>query len=483
MPVQYNDVIYDGLWFDTFAPYQCYPYPYVNTFRKMPWFILEEWVHIDELIQMGKSGTGQFDLQKIMDIPLNSSGQNEESFRAAMQSSGCPTPEADPEMIRLQHTFTGDYFQTVANDRVMIRDCDNFLTHKQIPLVMGVKTVDAESFWPIGTAKSILANQKMTNHLFNSMADHVNVSRFWVWKHKSSVDRRYLNSLPNNAIPVKDMDDVDVIRPPEMKQDLMQFFNLVIGSTEEITGYYTTQKGGSPTPAGQPRLASLASIYNDQGDKRIQSDVMTMEATSFTDESKQCAALIQQFMNREVAVRIQGQTGPAFQRRSPDDIRGDFQYRVGGVSESMNRAVAQQQFINLLQQTKDMTQFVQMPNGAIVPVPLIDSYNFTKAALEPLMGRTTDKMLYRPELFGIPLSNDLLNQYNLPSIPGLDNLPVNPNSQPALGWPGLQNPQVGGPSGPQSGPSGQGGRMPTSVRPADIVNRGNRQLPRPIGVM
>lgn len=456
--IETEEVIYDGLWFDTYSPGQVFVDPYALDLESARYVIVEEWVPAEELLEKAKQGI--YDLDKVNKIPMNASGQNEMEYIQRMEALGHPSPEADRGMVRLQHKLADDHFVTLANGVTIIRDTNNFYDHKKKPIIRGVKSLDPESFYPIGTGSVILPNQKMRNVFGNSMIDRVISSYHHMWKYKgSTVDPAQLLSVPNNRIRVQHMDDVEIIQAPEMKRDMLVVQELLDVNQEESIGYFGTQKGAAMGPA---QTATSDSIFNEQGDKRITYDVMVFENGTLLPESKMVAALIAQFMPDETELRVNGPGGFSFQKINKQDIRGEYDFRAGGASESMNKAVAQQQMINLYNIASQATQYVKMPTGQMIPVPVLDTWNALKDIYEGAGVKDVDKILYRPEIFGIPINNETLNQFGLPSIPGLDNLQPNPKTG------ALTNPN----------------NLPRSVDSKQIINNANnKNRVNPVGIL
>jgi hypothetical protein len=453
--VEVEDVVYDGLWFKTISPTDVFPYPYAANISTVPWVVVVEFVHIQDILDRAQQGI--FDEAQVNKIPLNGHLQEEWEFRRHYSDLGHSTPDSDEELICLQHMFTRDRFQTLANDKVVIRDEPNIFWHGEIPMVQGVKTLDPDSFWPIGSGWPKMPNQKMLSLFMNTMIDNVLSSQWQSWKYKAGrVNPNYLLSMPNHRIPVKEMDDVEVIQPPEMKQDIALLKTMVEAGDDELMGYFGAQKGYSQ----QRQTATSDAIFQSEGNQRIQYDVMTLENLTLIPEARMISKLVQQFMPEEMDVRINGPGGYQFHRLSADQVRGEFDFKAQGSSEALNRAVVQQQLIELYETSKDAVQHVQMGDGTIVPVPVLDAYQALKELYEGYGRRNTDKLLYRPEVFGLPLNNELLNSYGLPSIPGLDQLQRNPQTG------ALRNQQSGGT------PLQNMGR---STNVTDITRRANAQ--------
>lgn len=415
--VEVDEVIYDGFDFHTFSPTEVYLYPYARHTLSAPWQIVMEFVHVDELVD--RADQGIYDKSKVMAIPLNCYKQDDWEMRRHYSDLGLGVPEPDPELVCLIHMFSPERFITLANDDQIIRDVDNFLYHKQIPLIQGVKTLDPDSPWPIGTGQVILPNQRLRNLLGNASIDTVLKNLWPVWKYRTGagVNPNTLLSLPNHAIGVQNMGDVDIMQMPEMKQDIMALMAMLEANSEEATGYFGTQKGFSD----QTRTATSDAIFQQEGNLRIKYDIQTFEQLALIPEAKMLSKTLQQFMPDNVAVKVFGGQASEFKEVSREDIRGEYEYSVTGASQAMNRALLQKQMIEFFRDAQNSEQVVRLPGGQIVPVPVLNTYNALKEILQGFDNRNADRLLHRPEVFGIPVDNDMFEQFGLPGIPGLDN--------------------------------------------------------------
>ena len=410
-----EQTVYEGLWFDVYSPTEVFTDPMAKSPLTMRWAIVEDWIPAEELLEKAKQGI--YDQTAVNRIPLTGSGQEKIEYFNRVQSIGYANPEQDVGMVRLWSYFEKNRWITIANDHTIIRDIENPYDHKEIPLLMGMKTVDPSSFYPIGTGKIILPGQKMTNVVMNSAIDSVITTNHPVWKHKSNIDPNSLASLPNKRIRVRNMDDVDIVRMPEMKQDIWQLKNAFEQNNQEAVGYYQQQMGGG---GGPTRTATSDQIYNDQGNQRIKYDVMVFEELYLLKEAKMCSKIVQQMMPQGLEFRISGAGGYNFAKYGANDIRGEYDFSTRGSSEAINKSVVQQQLINFFSLASQATQYVRMNTGEIVPVPVLETYEALKDIYEGFGRKNMDKLLLRPELFGVPINNEVLGQFGLPPIPGLN---------------------------------------------------------------
>ncbi|RJX21814.1 MAG: hypothetical protein C4570_02070 [Ammonifex sp.] len=436
-----KEMIYDGPWFETYSPTEVFPHPFGLTLDQKPWVVVEEFSPAEDLLLFAEGGA--YDVARVKHIPLNMSGQNDIQYMLRGQELGYEKIEPQEDIVRLQHYFSKERFITLANDEVVIRDIKNPYLHGEIPVTMGVKTLDPDAFWPIGAAKPILPAQKFNNLVFDTSADSALMSGWPIWKYKSNIDKNYLISVPNQRIPVEAMDDVDVVKLPEMKQDLLQLKAMIEANIEECTGYFGPQKGFS----GQRHTATSDTIFAQQGDVRIQYDVMTYEKLTLLPEAKKLAAMIEQFMPEELQLYMTGPGAGVMQKLTQDDIRGEFHYRVSGISESIRRAGNKQALVELVQIAQGAQQFVRLFNGMIAPVPLLDNFYAFEQLFRTLDREDAEKFVIRPEVFGMPLNTDQLSPVPMPGFPGSENL----NQHPLTGalsnkpWETLseEEPQIG----------------------------------------
>jgi hypothetical protein len=453
--------MYDGLWFKTYSPWEVVFDPWSRFPR---WRIVEEFVHYSELIDMARQG--QYDSAKVDSVPLNSDGQSEASFTARQTAVGRPALKPDKEIIRLQHLFFADRFYTLANGAVIIRDTDNWFDHGEIPVVQGTFVVDPDSSYGMSTGVLMLPGQKMINVVDNLTIDHVMQSVNWQWKYKTGVDPNQLLGLPNHRIgPLKSMDDVDIIVPPEVKHDLLLIGAGLSDSMDEMYGYYSAQKGTSA--AGGANTATSDTIFQQEGNIRIASDTRNYEELSGIPEAKQTSKNVAQFMDDTIEIAVEDMGGQAFEKLSRDQIQGEFTYRASGASDTINKAVAQQQVSEFFALAKDAQQYVMLPDGQIVPMPVQNNYEVIKEYYESMGKRNVNRMLYNPALFGIPLDNTLLGQQ--PPV-----LPKYLARDPRTG--ALRNPAstpqpAGQPGGGMSASGGKGGGM--SKNPVNQISNQN----------
>ncbi|MEW6014168.1 MAG: hypothetical protein AB1690_02475 [Candidatus Zixiibacteriota bacterium] len=406
--IMVEETVYDGLWFEVLSPTEVFPHPHGLTLEEKPWVIIEQFLPAQHLLEMAQSGA--FDLSKVKQIPLNMSGQNEIQYYMRQSQMGYEQPKPDEGIIRLQHFIADDHFITLANDETIIRDVDNFYYHKTKPIVQGIKTLDPDSFYPIAMAKMILPAQKFGNLLLDMAGDNAIMNNWPIWKHKANVDPNWLISVPNQRIPVEEMDDVDIVRMPEMKQDILQLNALIASSIEETTGYFGPQKGFSP----RVHSATSDTIFASQGDQRIQYDGMTYEKCTLLPEAKICASLVEQFMPEQMQVYMDGSAqGGQYQWISKEEICGEFLYRVSGISESIRRAARRADLVELVRLGSQTQQYVRLVTGEVIPAPLQNNRYALKTLYQSFDREDAERFMIPAEVFGIPLDtgqNDVLTQ-------------------------------------------------------------------------
>ena len=412
------ETVYDGLFFKTYSPYDLFPHPLATHISNAPWVISVDFVRADKLMEDAKLGI--YDKGAVDKVPLNGYLQDEWEVLRQQQELGYDGPTSDGQMICLQTYMAEDRFITVANNAQVIKESGN--RKGTIPMAQCVKSLDPDSFWPIGTVKPILPSQKMVNMFTRAIADSTTSTIWPVWKHKSTVNPATLMSLPNHKISVRQMDDVDIIKMPELKHDLLATKFMFEQNMNETHGYYDIQQGNDQGPV---RTATSDNIRQAEGGIRIQGDAMIQEELGLIPDAKNISALVQDFMPEEVEIRIVGAGGDSqFQSITQAEIQGEFTFKASGTTNAINRAVAQKHMIDMFSIANNATQYVKMADGQVIPVPVLDTYEALKDIYQDYNRADVDKLLYRPEVFGIPINNNVLAEYGLPPIPGLDANPM-----------------------------------------------------------
>jgi len=422
--VKREEVIYDGLQLNTYGPTEVFINPFTRYFNKAGWVILEEYVPLKDILDKAKMGF--YDIDKVNKIPLNGSGQDNIPYHLRLEAIGQSKPEPDHTVIRLWHQLSNDSIKTIANEQICIRDIDNPIETKRMPIVMASQIIDVDSMYPISQGELILPTQKMFNLLNNASTQVILNNLHPVWKYKiGKVDPDYLVSLPNHKIPMhgNNLDDAEIMNMPEMKSDIMLMLQLLASNMEETVGMFGPQKGYST----QKHTATSDSIFQQEGNKRIEFDVMTLERLALIPEAELIVSLILQNMGDSTSIKVSGSTD--FVDYDPEELRGQYKYKVGGASQAIARGLIHQQLVSLYEISSNAQQYVRMQTGELVPVPVLNVYNGIKELYQSAGHSDIERYLYRTEVFGIPVDSEMFKNFGLNDTPDeIDNLQVNPEA-------------------------------------------------------
>ncbi|HUV31865.1 MAG TPA: hypothetical protein VMY05_12355 [Acidobacteriota bacterium] len=81
-----DEVLYEGLWFKTFSPFDVFPAPFSSWISQAPWVIVVEFVPVGELVKRAEMKV--YDKAKVMKVALNCHEQEEWEI-------SCPFENAD----------------------------------------------------------------------------------------------------------------------------------------------------------------------------------------------------------------------------------------------------------------------------------------------------------------------------------------------------------------------------------------------------
>lgn len=424
-----EQVIYEGLWFDVYSPYE------MAVSRQSEgsgaWQMPMEFLSLDDVLDLaGKDG---YEKALIDRIPLNAYKQNSRQFNRLRGVIGKPNLDQDTDVICFQHEITPKRITTLANGEIVVRDIPNPLWKQRLRAVKGFSTVDPDGLESTGSAHQMVTNQKLTN-----LTNNISINRFvhsaspltLVAGTKATAAAMSGRLIPRAgvAVPVDDVDrSVRYMELPQNQYDAQIIRDVLRQSNQDTTGYYGSQMGN--TQDSQGNTATAEQIYNEQAQKRISADVLTFERCSMLPLGRDCADMIMQYMPEGTEVRIGLGQGAGFLAVSPEDVRGEYMFSVTGASESINRAVVQRQMIDFTAIATGLQQYVRDPmTGAIMPVPVLDAYNWAKDICGG-WNKNAEQVLYRPEVFGIPVTNEMFGEFGLPPVQGLEQMQSRPGSE------------------------------------------------------
>lgn len=389
--VERPEIIYDGVWFDVYAPYQVF-HDGGDTVDQCKVVVVEDFWHIDDLRALEKRGL----VHDIDDIPLGDrelmAGGSEMDKWSLYKDCGYSSPEDDEGMVRVWRAFWDDHWYWIAQAHTEIFDHDNPHSHGRKPLVQFPKTKQPKHFFSISATRPAARLQHAYNTLFDQVMDrNAQTINPWVLlKRTSGINPNRLISTPNNIIETngEPSTDIYVHTVPALTGDAGAMMDQIKSAFDEVTGYFGYQKGFEQTT----RTAKEATILAQAGDMRIRYDLMQYESYGMRPLAERVGSDIQDWMPGEIQARLAGSNGFRFQRLSRDELRGSYDYRFLGSTAAYNREIDRAQLLEMLNL---VANFPEINRGGLLDT-LIDAVPSLRASKQKILRPPPGPMMGLP---------------------------------------------------------------------------------------
>lgn len=243
---------------------------------------------------------------------------------------------------------------TVLNRAYIVRVTENPFFHGEYPYVDFPDYLQEGEFWGMGEIEAIEGLQDLLNALVNQRVDNVRLTMdaMFAVNAQALEDERDLvirpggiirlagDYLPSEAVQRIDLGDVTSSAFIEA-DNVKNFIEQVSG----MSGY----QYGQLDDQGAARTATGVSLVSEQGNTKFQMKVTLMELVGLRRLARHWGAIVQQFLDEERTIRIQGPQGQwLFPTLTPDAIQGALDYRIDVMSSTQTETVLKEQSLALL---------------------------------------------------------------------------------------------------------------------------------------
>lgn len=297
----------------------------------------------------------------------------EDSWTNFINSSKHPTQETqdlvglggggegrDRNLFQLLEVWTDDFVVTctAGNERaaLLLRVERNPFAHGEKPFVRLVDHLVPHEFWGIGELEPLEGLQDILNTIWNTRIDNVRLTMnaMLVASMEYLVDARDLESKPGGIIRVKEGIPADqVIEPiviPDNTNAARQEAEEIERMTEKVSGVSQYTAGSDSGTGALNRTATGVALISEQGATRFAHKVKMAELTGFRNLARQFGSLLQQYMPREMVVRVMGEMGnPYYQIVTQDAVSGRFDYDIEAESSTQTESLRREQTLSLFQ--------------------------------------------------------------------------------------------------------------------------------------
>ena len=244
----------------------------------------------------------------------------------------------------------------IADKEYLIRAELNPYEHGKKPFIRLVDIEIPSSFWGIGEVEQLSSLQYELNDVRNQRMDNVTLilNRMWKVDKNADVDEQDLISQAGQIIHTGRMDGIEPLITPDVTTSAYNEETLIKADIQLVSGVTDyTQGQGNKSMAGGGGLANNTAtgimLLQEAGNQRFKYKLDNIE-DALIDLGEQLLALNQQFLDKEMKLRIVGEGRTRWIEMNPDNLKGNFDIAVeAGSTQPMNKSVRRAEARELLQ--------------------------------------------------------------------------------------------------------------------------------------
>ncbi|MEM3050404.1 MAG: hypothetical protein QXT42_06770 [Thermoplasmata archaeon] len=353
-----RSVVYDGPSVEPWDVYEAWWDPNARSVDDAGYFALRSWLSARQLIADACSVPEEHDVTqcdgiyhnvgKLLEMgPYGSTKRQRAQDRYLKRQ-----PRARENLYCVVEYWLDDGLIVLGNDQVVLRHSPNPYWHGQKPIACASTRPDLAEIQGIPETELVDHIQEVlwANHNLRFQNLLLTVERMFTYRETSPFDPRSVRIGPRAFIPVTDHDDIQPVPvqplPPEAyreEQELLQRMQLVTGITPFVSG-------AAPLPGiSDQTTATGVSILSDVASRLIRFKAEQVNRRIWKRVFEQWGNLIQQFLDRQLWVRVVGEDGnETFQAIGPEEVAGDYDFVLEPTTAIVSKQQDRQEIIALL---------------------------------------------------------------------------------------------------------------------------------------
>jgi hypothetical protein len=354
-------VLRDGPTFEPWDVYDIWWEPNARDVDTAGYIVLRSWLSKDELRRMTRTENnpyGLFDANAVDKLIAEGIGQQPQASAQGRMIGGTWDKRKDRFPV-LEIWRDDTYTITDGGKRVVLNHDRNPYWHGRKPVVVAQVRPDLFEMQGISETELISDLQDGIQTVQNMVVDNMKftVQRGITYRESGILDPSQLELRPRFKWPVTDHDDINFPTPPVLPPEAWREREVMKGDMQLISGINPYVSGSDmagvdqSTATGVSTLASAASQL-----LRFKARMIAYKGIRRTFE--QWGEMVQQFMDHDQDVRIEGPDGYDWSKVSPQEIVGNYDYDVEGVEEALSKQQARSELNGLL---SSLQPFAQSP--------------------------------------------------------------------------------------------------------------------------
>lgn len=256
------------------------------------------------------------------------------------------------KLYQVVEYWIDDQVVVIGNDHVLLRHARNPHWHGEKPVAFACTRPDLRELRGIPETELVdhIQEALWANHNLRFQNLLLTVERMFTYREGSPFDPSQVRIGPRALIPVTDHTDLQPVAvqplPPEAyreEAELLQRMQLVTGITPFVSG-------AAPLPGvSDQTTATGVSLLTETASRLLRFKAEQIQRGIWERVFRQWGNDVQQFLNREMWVRVIGEDGrETFQQLGPEDVVGEFDFGIEASSVAVSKQQRRQELLALL---------------------------------------------------------------------------------------------------------------------------------------
>ena len=345
----------------TFEPWDMYGVSWEPNARDVDsaaYIVLDSWFTKEELLDNARTERNPFGLYEISDLQkLFKAGPDNGRTANAQERLLGGTYDKWKDRFRVREVWRDDTFTVLGSRQVILRHGQNPYWHGKKPIVIAQPRPDLFELQGIPETELLDDLQQAMHTIQNMVIDnlHLTVQRGITYRESGVLDPNALDLRPRFKWGVTDHDDIQFQQPPPLPAEAYRERETIKADMQLITGINPYISGSDMAGVDQNTATGITALQEVASRLlRFKARQIAYKGTQRTFE--QWSDLIQQFMTKEQAIRIEGAGGISWEHVSPQEIVGNYDLSVEGNEESLSRQQQRGEMMGLLQALQPFAQ-------------------------------------------------------------------------------------------------------------------------------
>jgi hypothetical protein len=262
------------------------------------------------------------------------------------------------------------WLTVVGNGKTLIRHQPSPYWHGQIPIVISQPRPDLFEIQGLPETELVDHIQEALHTLQNMTIDnlHMTVMRGVTYREGGVTDPNSIVLRPRFKWPVIDHDDIRPFEIQPLSTDVFTERQRLLSDLQLVTGI-NPYVSGSDLGSVDQNTATGVTALQEVASRLLRFKAGQLEYSGYQRSFEMWGAMIQQFQDSAVAVKIIGDHGrEEWLTVGPQDVVGQFDYTLEGSEESLSRQQERGEAIQLLNAIAPFVQFGVNPKAVLEKV-------------------------------------------------------------------------------------------------------------------